>query len=462
MKIPLQLLVLPFALLPSPQFIRANQDPLISTPRPATRTLLIPLSEVGFDASEASVPWSYLRDAGVRVIFATRNGEPARVDPLINEPRNFPLLFRKSLATNADGMRAYRRMIASPEFKQPIRWSDIPEIEPALDAIYIPGGHYAGEYGTGSGTVRDGTTGIRQLIESEDLQKLAGRMHAEGKLVAAICHGVLLLGRAIDPRTGRSIVEGRSITALPRLSEEFAIAVTRKTLGRYYRTYDITVQDELTQRVGPKGRFAAGPATLVKDGPDSLEFGFVMEDGNLVTGRWQGDAHLMGHVLARRLRIPATDIPSTTALRSTSESSTPLDEGRDLGHVRTVPTLRELIARFAERRAYEELIPAGARDVAEQFQDWVALAGENLNPATRASLPARKAWTKLSFASCILDEIMIFKNVELRTRYRPELEVGDLRGLVERVFAKTHSESRTSPPDDIGPLLHFGCGGMRQ
>jgi putative intracellular protease/amidase len=272
-----------------------------STTQP--RTILIPLSEIGFDASEAGVPWSYLRDAGVRVIFATRSGNPAKVDPLINSRKNFPILFRASLATNSDGMRAFNRMIASPEFKHPIPWSRIPEFESELDAIYVPGGHYSGEYGTGLNLYRDGTTGVRQLIESEELQKLVGRMHSQGKLIAGICHGVLLLGRSIDPRTGRSIVEGRHITALPRRSEEFAIAVTRKTLGRYYQTYDITVQDELTRIVGPNGRFAPGPTTLIKDSPGNLGFGFVMVDKNLVTGRWQGDVHLMGFTLAEMLRI---------------------------------------------------------------------------------------------------------------------------------------------------------------
>jgi putative intracellular protease/amidase len=278
---------------------------LESMPQP--RTILIPLSEIGFDASEASVPWTYLSDAGVRVIFATKNGNPAKVDPLINNSKNFPLLFRASLATNSDGMRAFKRMIASPEFKHPILWSQIPDIEGELDAIYVPGGHYSGEYGSGLNIYRDGTTGVRQLIESEELQTLVGKMHSQGKLIAGICHGVLLLGRSIDPRTGRSIVESRRITALPRRSEEFAIAVTRKTLGRYYQTYDTTVQEELSRLVGPNGRFAPGPTTLIKDGPGNLGFGFVIVDNNLVTGRWQGDAHLMGFTLSELLRVKSID-----------------------------------------------------------------------------------------------------------------------------------------------------------
>ena len=117
---------------------------------PQSRTILIPLSQIGFDASEASVPWTYLSDAGVRVIFATKNGHPAQVDPLINEPKNFPILFRKSLATNWDGMRAFKRMIVSTEFQHPlqnIRNSTQFSPTPSLPQR----GHGRAERGLGSG-----------------------------------------------------------------------------------------------------------------------------------------------------------------------------------------------------------------------------------------------------------------------------------------------------------------------
>ncbi len=265
------------------------------------KTVLIPISEVGFDATEISVPWKYLSEAGIRVIFATPHGVMGRPDPLINDPKNFPLLFRKSFATNKDGLAAFKEMTQSEEFRHPISWSDISEIESQLDAIFIPGGHYSGEYGVGEKKVVDGTNGIRQLLESRELQKLIVKMHHEGKILSGICHGVLLLGRSIDPGTGKSILTNRTVTALPALSEKLAISATKKTLGRYYKTYDITVEDELRSIVGPKGSFRRGPLTLMKDSPQFLGLGFIVIDGNIITGRWQGDAHLMGWTLVKKL-----------------------------------------------------------------------------------------------------------------------------------------------------------------
>jgi putative intracellular protease/amidase len=35
-------------------------------------------------------------------------------------------------------------------------------------------------------------------------------------LIGAICHGVLVLARTIDPQTGRSLLFGHKVTAPPR------------------------------------------------------------------------------------------------------------------------------------------------------------------------------------------------------------------------------------------------------
>ncbi len=44
----------------------------------------------------------------------------------------------------------------------------------------------------------------------------------QGKLIGAICHGILVLTRTIDPQTGQSVLYGHKVTALPRSLDRFA------------------------------------------------------------------------------------------------------------------------------------------------------------------------------------------------------------------------------------------------
>ena len=61
-------------------------------------------------------------------------------------------------------------------------------------------------------------------------------------------------------------------------------ALTAWRLGRYYRTYDQTVEAEVREALGPDGVFERGPLHNRYDRP------FVVKDGDLVTARWPGDA----------------------------------------------------------------------------------------------------------------------------------------------------------------------------
>ena len=44
------------------------------------------------------------------------------------------------------------------------------------------------------------------------LQSVAGDIWARGGVVAAVCHGPVLLPGVIDPKTGKSIIEGKTVT----------------------------------------------------------------------------------------------------------------------------------------------------------------------------------------------------------------------------------------------------------
>lgn len=77
------------------------------------------------------------------------------------------------------------------------------------------------------------------------LREQVARFWALGRPVGAICHGVLVLARTVDPATGRSLLADRQTTCLPKYLERLSYLVTGWRLGRYYRTYPAYVEDEV-------------------------------------------------------------------------------------------------------------------------------------------------------------------------------------------------------------------------
>jgi hypothetical protein len=72
--------------------------------------------------------------------------------------------------------------------------------------------------------------------------------------------------------------------------ERSAYLLTFWKLGKYYRTYDAYVEEEVRAALG-EGEFVRGP-----------RFGsFVVEDGTYVSGRWPKDSHLVAEKLITRL-----------------------------------------------------------------------------------------------------------------------------------------------------------------
>ena len=128
------------------------------------------------------------------------------------------------LRANRDARAAYKLMLASPEYRRPTAWAET-DLQ-GIDGLLLPGGHRA--------------RGMRGYIESDVLQRLVCEAFRREILVAAICHGVLLLARTVDPATGHSVLYGRKTTALTWKLERRAWRLTRVTRfwdPDYYRTY---------------------------------------------------------------------------------------------------------------------------------------------------------------------------------------------------------------------------------
>lgn len=122
---------------------------------------------------------------------------------------------------------------------------------------------------------------MKQFLESKVLQGKVAQFFKQGKSVGAICHGLLVLARALDPETGKSVLYEYKTTSLTKLLEQIGYASTFWLLGRRFRTYDTYVADEVKDALRDRKQYSAGV----------IPFPHVVVDRNLVTSRyWLFDA----------------------------------------------------------------------------------------------------------------------------------------------------------------------------
>jgi putative intracellular protease/amidase len=275
----------------------------------------MPLPERDFDPTEAAITWRVLTDLGHTVTFSTPTGRPGAADDMMLTGRGLdpwgflPVVSRftlmgRALRANSRARAAYRQMLADAHYGSPIRWSEL--VAPDYDALVLTGGHRA--------------RGMREYLESEVLQRLVVQFFALERPVGAICHGVLLAARSIDPTNGHSVLHGRRTTALTWSLERRAWRLSRFTRfwdPNYYRTYLESpgepaghrgVQQEVTRFLKRPQDFQDVPKDIAnarrkrdgrhRDSPDDPRPAFVVRDGSYVSARWPGDAHTFARQLA--------------------------------------------------------------------------------------------------------------------------------------------------------------------
>ncbi len=302
-------------------------------------TVLMPLPAADFDPTEVAVSWQVLAAAGHDVVFATPSGQQGRADDLMVtgqglDPWGFvPGLRRltvvgRVLRADADARTAYAALLDDEAFAAPLHWGAARRS--AYDALVLPGGHRA--------------RGMRPYLESPEVQQMAIDAFRAEKPVGAICHGVLVAARAVDPVTERSVLYGRRTTALTWALEDKAWGIARFTRfwdRDYYRTYTeepgqrwgyLSVQQEVTRALADPADFAdvekgspdwrrkaSGRArdTLTDERP-----AFVVRDGSYVSARWPGDAHTFARTFAAVLAEgPDGQPPSSTRSNDPGGSS---------------------------------------------------------------------------------------------------------------------------------------------
>ena len=181
----------------------------------AFANILMPLPDRDFDPTESAIPWQVCTARGWKVTVSTERGSVAQADPYkLKGP--LPGL----LSAGAKAQAAYRQMTQDPAYQRPIPYA---EIDPErYQAILLPGGD---------------TPRMRQYLESPVLRSKVLQFWQQSKLMSAICHGVLVLARTIDPRTGRSVLYGRKVTALPKSLDRTAYLLDTWLLKRGYLYY---------------------------------------------------------------------------------------------------------------------------------------------------------------------------------------------------------------------------------
>jgi putative intracellular protease/amidase len=271
-------------------------------------SVLMPIPACDFDPTEVAVSWQVLSAAGHDVIFATPSGQIGAADDLMVtgqglDPWGFLpgarrlAVVGRLLRADAVGRAAYGSLLGDPAFRSPLHWAEARR--GAYDALVLPGGHRA--------------RGMRAYLESAEVQQMAVDSFRAGRPVGAICHGVLVAARAVDPITGRSVLHGRRTTALTWALERKAWGLAQYTRfwdANYYRTYTeergqpfgyMSVQQEVTRALARPSDFEDVPRGVpdyrrktsgrVRDSLTDERPAWVVRDGSYVSARWPGDAH---------------------------------------------------------------------------------------------------------------------------------------------------------------------------
>ena len=250
----------------------------------SVKKILMPVPAYGFDPTEAAIPWKILSEKGLDIGFATPDGKQACADIFMLRGERLGI-WKPLLRARRDAVEAYGEMEASSAFIHPCAYEDLQVA--SFDALLLPGGH---------------DKGVKEYLESSVLQNLVADFFMANKPVGAICHGVVLAARSIDPDTGKSVLHNYRTTALLKTQEMLAYRLTRLWLKDYYLTYpEITVEDEVRKALSSDDGFLKGPNPLLRDDHDHLDRGFTVRDRNCLSARWPGDAYCFSNQFAGML-----------------------------------------------------------------------------------------------------------------------------------------------------------------
>jgi putative intracellular protease/amidase len=210
--------------------------------------------KTGFWLEEFAAPYYVFKDAGAEIVVASPKGGTPPLDPKSSDPD------AQTKATR----RFKEDFDAQATLARTHRLSDV--VNDSFDAVFYPGGH---------GPLWD-------LANDTDSQHLIERLYAEGKPVAAVCHGPGVFRDARGP-FGFPLVRGKSVTGFSN-SEESAAGLTE--------VVPFLVEDMLKAKEG-----------LYSNKADWQNH--VITDGNLVTGQNPASSEAAAQAVLALLRQTA-------------------------------------------------------------------------------------------------------------------------------------------------------------
>lgn len=229
----------------------------------ANRKILLVVSSVdripgteqptGVWLEELAASYNAFSAAGFELSLASPQGGKAPIDPMSLQDA---WITEAGKGFMADPQA--QRQVASTASLQQIGTND-------FDAIYLVGG---------LATVWD-------FLENVELSKLVTQMHARGKTIGAVCHGVLGLTTATDA-SGQLLVKGRNVTGVSNEEEK---------MGGLEAIVPVTPQNRLTA-VG--ANYSCGAPFQP----------YVVSDGHILTGQNPASAGPLATRIIGALRAP--------------------------------------------------------------------------------------------------------------------------------------------------------------
>ncbi|AVP97031.1 type 1 glutamine amidotransferase domain-containing protein [Ahniella affigens] len=205
---------------------------------------------VGFWWSELTHPYHVFAEAGYEVELFSPNGGACQADAM-SDPNDSSGYSRTDLISQG--------FIHTPELRalidqtRPVREIAIDR----FDAILVAGGQAP----------------MFTFEPATDLHQIFAAFHGEGKVAAALCHGVAILAYARN-QDGRLIAEGKTVTGFANVEEDFA--------DNAVWTYGLLPRDQHVMPWRIEDRLRALGANYVHAG---LWRSFAIRDGNLITGQ---------------------------------------------------------------------------------------------------------------------------------------------------------------------------------
>lgn len=248
------------------------------------KKILVPMPSYGVDPTEVAIPWKLLSGNNYHFTFITPDGNKAMPDSAMLNGDGLGI-WKSLLKARKDAFDAFKEMEKTAEFCSPSPYDAVDAKD--FDALLLPGGH---------------DKRVREYLESKTLQDIVVAFFKAEKPVAAICHGVVLAARSIDPETRKSVISDYQTTCLLKSQEMAGYNLTRLWLKDYYLTYPgLTVEDEVKSVLGSIENFQLGPKPLLRDDMAHLNRGFTVRDRNYLSARWPGDAYNFSLAFIRML-----------------------------------------------------------------------------------------------------------------------------------------------------------------